>query len=799
MKKRWLSGIVAVLFVSQSSAQAFDDALNKWATRFPVEKIYIHYDQEYYVPGETIWFKAYLYGDGKPAGTSTNLYIQFSNSLGQVINSKQYPLIGAAAKGSIVIPDSLPQGDYYIRALTPAMLEQGSGLVYKKRIPVLRSGSTTPAQVQSEISLKFFPESGQLVDGIMSTVAFKATDQWGMPVAIEGTIRSEGGATITPFRSYHDGIGKLQFTPEAGKKYTAAATINGQMKTWALPEVQMTGVNLHVEGEKGGKLFLLSRSEKNKKEFEVVSLVVQLNQHVVYENEIGFEDYLSVKGHLLTDSLPSGILHFTVFNNAGIPLVERLAFVDNGEYKTDADVSAKKTGKGKRGENTIELKFPDEIQRSCSVSVIDGSVIGTGDEENIYSRVLLTSDLKGYVYNPAWYFQKKGDSTKPALDNLMLTHGWSRFNWTKIMGKETLSENNSAPYLSVSGKVIDEKSKEPYTNGVLKIYLESEDSTTNTYDVKIDDKGAFHMDSLLFFGKAKFFYAYTDRNEKQKPAKVQLDNNTQLQKIEMLGFDAWPIELARMHSIPADMISSRIQYAKTRETEIKELERVTLQSKNKKPSDIVNEKYTNGVFRGQSKVTLDNINDPVKDKTMNVVDYIRNRVQQVELQGGGFVNRKNFSIRTGQKWAVGVFLNEIPTDIASLRTTRVTDVALVKFFEAGFVGVGSGSPGGAIAVYTKERFDGEVKPEKLDHVVYNGYSITKEFYHPDYSAKDVKHPSTDHRVTLFWNPDIYLDAGATSIQFEFFNNDAGKKFKVIVEGFDAAGRLIHVEKMIGEE
>lgn len=154
---------------------------------------------------------------------------------------------------------------------------------------------------------------------------------------------------------------------------------------------------------------------------------------------------------------------------------------------------------------------------------------------------------------------------------------------------------------------------------------------------------------------------------------------------------------------------------------------------------------------------------------------------------------------SGQKWTVGIFLNEVPADIFQLRILRTTDVALVKFYEAGFVGVGSSFPGGAIAVYTKEKDGNEEKPEKLRYVEYNGYSISKEFYNPDYNNKEIRQPLSDNRTTLYWNPDVYTDTETKSLKLNFFNNDFSRKFKVVVEGFDAAGKMVHIEKIIGDK
>jgi len=683
------------------------------------------------------------------------------------------------------------------------MLRLEEAFIYKKNIFVFKpaAAATSEKKAAQNVSVRFFPESGQLVDGILTVVGFKAVDQWGTPVEVNGIIKSEEGTTIASFKTYHDGIGKLPFKPQAGKKYIAEVETEAGKRTYPLPEVKVAGINLKVHDEKGGKKFQLSRSEKDKALFGKLWVVAEINNHVIYENEIDFEDYPSVIGHLVTDSLPSGILHFTVFNKDGAPLAERLSFVDNQEYASPATIMAPQVSTEKRASNTIELSFTGLIQRSCSIAVTGFSGTGFGDEENIWSRFLLSSDLKGSVYNPAWYFATHTDSTKQGIDNLLLTHGWSRFNWTKILaGEYTEKKFSDQPLISITGKVVAEDNKAPLMNGNLSFYLEASDSSSQNFNVPVDAAGKFRMDSLLFSGKGKFFYAYTDNKGKAHPALVTIDENPFQLVIEKVPSGMLENSIARdIHSTQdKNELTTRNNFVKVQLDEIKELEKVTVQAKtNKKPIDQVNEKYTSGVFRSPGKVELDNINEPANDKSINVVDYVKNRIQQLELQGGRFVNRKNMSLMTGQKWVVGIFLDEVPTDINQLRILRMDDVALVKFYEAGFVGVGSGSPGGALAVYTRDKSNKDEKPDKLNYVEYNGYSISKEFYMPDYTNKEARFPVADNRTTLYWNPDVYTDAETSTFKLNFFSNDFSKKFKVVVEGFDAAGKLIHAEKLIG--
>ncbi|MEI2739137.1 MAG: hypothetical protein V9F01_10155 [Chitinophagaceae bacterium] len=805
MKKLLFTAVTFLLSFFYLEAQKFDAALSSLAGKHQPEKIYIHYDKEYYVAGETIWFKAYLLNNGKPSGLSNNLYLQFADAQGKVVSTKCFPVLGAVSKGSIDVPDSLPQGNYYIRALTPEMFNYDETFIYKKNILVFKPSlvTTKDKPLSQNLSLQFFPESGHLVDGILTAVGFKATDQLGAPVEVNGIIRLEDGTTIASFKSFHDGIGKVQFKPQAGKKYIAEVETDAGKRTFPLPEVKISGINLKIQDEKGGKKFQLSRSEKDKTQFTTLTLVVEIDNHVVYENDIAFEDYPSVIGHLVTDSLPSGILHFTVFNSEGVPLAERLTFVDNQEYVSSATLAAEKVSVEKRAENTIELSFAEVIQRSCSVSVTADLGDDFNDKDNIWSRFLLTSDLKGYIYNPAWYFSNHNDTTKLAIDNLLLTHGWSRFNWTKILANQFPEKNyNDQPFISITGKVMDDNNKEALTNGILNFYVEAEDFTSQNYETTVDAGGKFKLDSLMFLGKAKFYYAFFDNKGKTKPALISIDPNPLRNTIEAIPASMMDNAIVKdfTNTRFKDEVSTRYGYVKSRLDEIKELERVTVHAiSNKKPIDIVNEKYTTGVFKAPGKVNLDNVNEPANDKSMNVVDYIKNRIPQVELQGGRFVNRKNFSLMSGQKWAVGIFLNEVPADIFQLRILRTTDVALVKFYEAGFVGVGSSFPGGAIAVYTKERDGNEEKPEKLRYVEYNGYSISREFYNPDYNNKEIRQFLSDNRTTLYWNPDVYTDAETKSVKLSFFNNDFSRKFKVVVEGFDAAGKMVHIEKIIGDK
>jgi hypothetical protein len=126
---------------------------------------------------------------------------------------------------------------------------------------------------------------------------------------------------------------------------------------------------------------------------------------------------------------------------------------------------------------------------------------------------------------------------------------------------------------------------------------------------------------------------------------------------------------------------------------------------------------------------------------------------------------------------------------------------MIKFYETGFFGTGTGASGGTIAIFSKKGsvLDAKEAPEKnLPFFTIEGYSLIKEFYREDPLPAGVAKVPLDQSPTLYWNPSLQPTAAeARTISVEFYNNDISKKFRIVVEGFDATGKLIHLEKWVG--
>lgn len=755
------------------------------------EKIYVHYDKEFYQAGETIWFKAYLYHNGKPSTQSNNFYIRLANADGGLLANKKLPVDGASVKGNIDLPDSLPQGNYIVTAYTAITLQDDPGLIYRKNVFIFNRSAKTHQPSPPSTSLQFFPESGSLVDGITTAVAFKAIDRkTGLPKQVAGSVKASDGSTI-PFRSLHDGMGRFTFRPDSKKAYTVQ--LDDSSGGDSLPTVELSGVNLQVKDFAEGKTFSLWRSTNKRADYQFVTLTAQMNGQTVYEQEVDFENYASVTGKILTQDLPSGILRFTVINRGGLPIAERLTFIDNRRHLANVAITVEKKGTGKREENVIEIHTDEEVQKSLSVSVTDATHANLSPRESILSSLLLTTDLRGRVHDPQWYFQNVGDTAKMALDNLLLVHGWTKYSVkvdaTVVEG--TKPRVHDSHLLKLSG-LVKNQAGGIVKEGKLNIYIETKDSATQNYTVGVGKDGRFVLDSLLFYGTSRVFYNYYDSKE-QRPVVLQIDSLADLSKAIILPGDDRAFSMSTSTAVaPYLQLPQGIST-----TDVKQLEAVTLQatSSTRRPFEVVNEKFTTGAFRAPGKVNLDNINQPTSNKGLSVVDYSLNQIRQLLLEGGQIVNMRNMSLGSGQKWPVAIFLDESPAEVSLLRSLRMDDIALIKFYEPGFVGAGTTGPGGTLAIYTKNSRAEDVKPQKMDFFYYPGFSVVKEFFSPDY-ATPLPAITGDYRTTIYWNPDIFLDGNSKSVKLKFYNNDFSRRLRVVVEGFGADGKLIHSEKII---
>jgi hypothetical protein len=794
MKTILLSLLCCFLFQSLG-AQKPEEILDNWSNKVPIEKIYLHFDRDQYIAGETAWFKAYLLSDYFPDTISTSVYVELLTDHSTVIQRKILPVFFGTAYGQLELPDTLANGNYLIRAWTTTMLNQDENFIYKKTINVYGRKIISTVQLNKESSLKmeFFPEGGNLVSGFMNTVAFKATDENGLPVTISGSIKNANGEIIETISSYHDGMGFFDLQPKMGENYYV--TVNDHNQQFIIPEAIERGIVFKIMPDPGGKYFQLIQHSDDP-EFQAAFMIGQMQHHTVFRHDF-LPGKNNITGIIKTSNLYSGILQITVFNKDGMPLAERLCFIDNNNYLQPAQLTLDTLNFSERGKNIFNISFKDTVVGSLSVAITDPDYSSSSMEENIISNFLLTSDIRGYVHHPAWYFDHDDDSVRNALDLVMMTNGWRRFKWTQLL-KNSLPPSNykDAGYISLKGQIHLKDTRKAFAGKDFVVFITSADSTRNIQMGNTDESGYFKMDSMIFFDKSRLLFKdIRGKRSDLLEIKIAADSLTRPFYLSAIDPKFFPRSGFNDSTFSQKMA---YDYNAILKADGLMLKGVVVRTKKKTPVQELEERYASGLFSGFSERTIDLVNTTEAIYQSNIFDYLTSRVPGLNIVKDGLdyqiYYRQNASLSSMGPIVMTLYLDEIETDASFIATIPANQIAMVKVFST-FIGASGGGPGGALAVFTKKGTDYINSSSSEDQLNYQGYSISKEFYSPDYSVTKVK-GDADRRITLQWMPDIFVYGVDSKIPISFFNNDRTKSYKIVIQGMTSNGKLVHIEQLV---
>lgn len=318
------------------------------------------------------------------------------------------------------------------------------------------------------IELGFYPEGGDLVDGLISKVAFKALNEFGKSADIKGVIKDNNDNTITNFESFHNGMGAFDLEPKIGKTYYAVITHpKGINKKYYLPKSLKRGWVMNVDNSKKQNLAITIQST----ETETMSLAAQIRGKIYFASEINVargknEIKFSVK------DFPIGVAQITLFDSKNIERAERLVFV-NKDKQLNISLKTDKLQYLPREKVKMDIEVTDErglpMPANLSLTVVDDKLLSFADNKssNILSSLLLENDLKTKVEEPQFYFNNKEANADKALDYLLMTDGWRRFTWEKVINEDFPAIQFEGEKAIIKGKVMNGQGK-PVANAIIK-------------------------------------------------------------------------------------------------------------------------------------------------------------------------------------------------------------------------------------------------------------------------------------------------------------------------------------------
>lgn len=795
---RLLVTVPAVFILQVGLSQQPDSMMAVYAEEFPTEKIHIHFDKPIYNKEETIWYKIYILSGSELTSLSKNIYVEWYDTSGYMIKQTVAPLYQSTAKGSFDLPPNYTGHFIHIKAYTRWMLNDDAAFSYERDViintPIIPSNKKP---VVFKTKVETFPEGGFLVNGLTTRVAFKATNQFGIPVRIKGLLVNEKNKVLDTLKVKHDGMGIFSLTPKQEEAYLLKWTDeNGKPGTTPLVIHKSEGAGLTIKTTNEKALVQVERTKNAGDDFKKMKLLVHMNQNLFYTVSINASEKTLLNAEIPIDELPTGILQFSLFTSDWVPVAERIIFVNNRLHEFNAKVTPQLVNLEKRGKNVFDISVSDTAFTNMSVSVTDATIV-TPDANTIYSDLVLSDAIKGKIYNPGYYLTSDADSITANLDLVMLTNGWRRFDWDKI--KAGIVPERKYPketdMLSIKGKVFGMKSISTNMPLVLNLIIAGKDSSKNFAFIPVEKDGSFEQNGIFFYDTARIFYSFNGNAKLTDITQVQFENGLLKQTRKTIQYPETYRPVTRSDSLA----KIKMNYFLDQQEQLKRrmatatLQEVIVKSRVKSKAQLTEEKYATGLFSGGDGYSFDLLDDPAAMSSLDILTFLQGKVAGLSISGSGAQATMSWRGSTPD-----VFLNEMRSSLDMVQSVSVKDIALVKVFRPPFFGSMGGGSGGAIAIYTKKGGDGnKASPNSkgLENTILGGYSKFKEFYQPQYDKPDETF-ETDIRSTLYWNPYIITNKKNPRVRIQFYNNDISKKLQIVLEGVNGDGKMTRVVKLL---
>ena len=779
----------------------------------PIEKAYLHTDKDWYTPNETIWFKGYITVENQLTELSKVIYVDLLNSKDSVVIKTMWKLNKNSFKGDISLPSTLVEGKYKLRIYSMWMLNTPE-MIDEKIIQIL---SPTPAITNSKTinnankyKVYLFPEGGHLINGLNNKLAIKITDREGIPINNATiSLENETGTILKSTQPFHQGMGSFEFIPDRAINYKLTVKIDGVKYIPDFPAIEEKGITIQVNPLNNSRIFYsINRQETTEKNIPEVIVIAHMNGVSFYTEKIKLEE-LTTGGAILKKDLPHGVLSLTVFNDNMIPLAERLVFIKKVQ-SINPQIVVEKTNLQAKGKNTVRLSFPiDSVNVSVSVVAAEQSV-SSFTNNTIASYFLMSSEIKGYIHEPSYYFAANDSAHNAALDLLMQTQGWRRITWTSVLNKKLPQINYFIETgISVRGIAVPTEYQKILANEAkMNMILKGDDSTTIIAEAQLMNGGKFALNNLDFRKKAKIYFQGTKLNTKNPNLYLKISPNyydsLSFAKNSKLFFPSIDTTASEMKN----KIISTYYDNRLLETNGLTLGNVTVNTKTKTKEQKLTEEYTTGWYQNSDfTFAIDSLTG-----FSSIWQYLQGMVPGLNVNGDMFNPTVNFTRFEGGitdpallsesvyeslntvngevKSRIAFFINEMPVSIDNINSISPRDIALVKVNRT--PNVMTNATAGSMFIYTRKGYSNNGF-KKMDSQSIFGYSVAKEYFSPVYETEDSK-IQIDKRSNLYWNPSLKI-TNKQSL-FNFYNSDRAKKVKIVVEGLDKFGIPIWAEKVI---
>ncbi|MBO9730884.1 MAG: TonB-dependent receptor plug domain-containing protein [Chitinophaga sp.] len=647
--------------------------------------------------------------------------------------------------------------------------------------------------VLNKVDLQLLPEGGTLVAGIAGNIAFRAVNEHGKPVDVKGEVLNRAGETVAAFQGYYAGMGQFNFTPQAGEKYTVKITSPLHIaQQYAFPEFTEEGVVMNVVKKKEKLLLHIAASRPQQ-----VTLTGRTKEAVYSADRFALKRGIQTF-EIDPAAFPAGIARFTLTNENEVPIAERLVFL-NKQHTLQVKITPDKSTYLPREKVRLTLNTTDDkgvpLPSNLSLAVMDDKLWSFADDkqDHILSWLLMSSELSGKIEEPSFYFKQDEPKAEPALDLVMLTHGYRYFSYLP-----EVKEGTSLKYLPDDGYVLSgtilNKSEQPVKGTV---FLVNMDEKSKAVQMTTGEDGQFFFADLDT--RAHYYLIAKSATRKEKVnvriAQNGLEHNDiRTKKIleESVSFKQYPgikpeaRKQEYAHVIQEIKNENAVQ--QRLEADQKKLEEVVVvgygtQQKMMTAGSVV--RVVDNVFAMAPQPI-----DQVLEGRMAGLQVTRwanpGAGEEIRVRGNASLTGNNQPLFIIDGVAYDGMMDDINPE----------DVSAIEVFKdaAGTALYGTRAANGVIVITTKKG-NGAAMRVRLSKDYYHTtyvpvasslYSVARKFYAPKYTTTDTRERN-DFRETIYWNPVVQTDKTGTAT-LEFYNSDAATTFRAIAEGIAWNGK-----------
>ena len=647
----------------------------------------------------------------------------------------------------------------------------------------------------NKIDLQFLPEGGSLVAGLATNIAFKAINEFGKPVDVKGVIRDSHDQMVASFDSYQFGMGVFPFTPRPGESYTATISSPANIKEqWVLPRAAPEGVVMNISKIAGTITIKCSSIS------ETAVRIVGRTKGVGYFSH----DLALKKGAneitLRENIFPAGIAQFTLYTSGKRPLAERMVFL-NPNKQLLVTISTNKQQYLPREKVLMTLTTRDEhgqpLPSNFSLSVVDDKLWTMADDrqDNILSWLLVSSELRGPIEEPPFYFSKDEPKAPLALDLVMLTNGYRYFDFIDEVShngelKFTPDEGNI-----VSGVVTNSKDQPiPAT-----VFLINNLANGKALKLPTGADGQFYFSNLMEGGSYLLIAQSLHRTE---TVKIRLQQNG-------IGYN--PLRGAALKKLriddkfgsidrPGDIVPALPAIA--------EAKKVNLGILFDNRSHALNEVVVIGYGMTRKRDITGSVTTITNAELQAVppggmLQAIQGKVAGLFITPGANPGetpviqiRGAKTLNNGHEPLIVIDgVAQEKYDLAKINVNDIESVTVIKDAVA-IALYGARAANGVISIQSKTPRNDKLRFKITGNSEYatqsftlNGpaFTVARRFYAPQYKST-VTNERNDYRETIYWNPVVQTDRDGKAT-VEFYNSDATTTFRAIAEGIGYNGQL----------